>query len=178
MKKIIIIGSILLILFITNFFTKDKAVKEEVVDNEIINEETPTNELDTIVFHIKGAVKNPGVYNIAYGSYLNQAIELAGGLVNANTDCLNLAQVIIPYQEIVIPSKEEACSVTQTNSDLININTASVSELTTLSGIGESKAQAIVSYRTNKPFTKIEDIMNVEGISNNLFNKIKDKICV
>ena len=50
--------------------------------------------------------------------------------------------------------------------------------MNTLSGIGESKANAIVEYRKNKPFVKIEDIVNVEGISNNLFNKIKDKITV
>ena len=178
MKKIIIIGCILLVLFVTNFFSKEKEVIEEVEQSDIISEETITNDLDTIVFHIKGAVKNPGVYSIAYGSYLNQAIELAGGLVNANTDCLNLAQVVIPYQEIIIPSKEEGCSVDDSSGDLININTASVNELTTLSGIGESKANAIVEYRKNKPFVKIEDIVNVEGISNNLFNKIKDKITV
>ncbi len=65
------------------------------------------------------------------------------------------------------------------NNGKININTATSEELQTLSGIGESKAQAIIYYRnTNGPFNSIEEIVNVSGISENLFAKIKEDITV
>ena len=69
------------------------------------------------------------------------------------------------------------CGTTQA-SDLININTANLEELDTLSGIGPSKAQAIIDYRTVTPFQVIEDIMNVSGIGQITFDKIKDLIIV
>lgn len=62
--------------------------------------------------------------------------------------------------------------------ELININTANKEELMKISGIGESKANAIIEYRSKKSFNKIEDIINVSGISENLFNKIKEYIKV
>lgn len=65
-----------------------------------------------------------------------------------------------------------------TNSSLVNINTASKEELMSISGIGSSKADLIITYRQNTPFTKIEDIMNVTGIGENLFEKIKKYITV
>ena len=63
-------------------------------------------------------------------------------------------------------------------SSLININTASIDELLTLNGIGESKALAIIEYRKINKFTKIEDLMNVSGIGEALYNKVKDSITV
>lgn len=64
------------------------------------------------------------------------------------------------------------------NDNIININTATLEELLTLSGIGESKAKSIIEYRTKTPFNKIEDIMNVSGIGESLYNKIKENITV
>ena len=61
----------------------------------------------------------------------------------------------------------------------INLNTASVEQLMKLSGIGESKAAQIISYREkNGAFKKIEDIMNITGIKEGVFGKIKDDITV
>ena len=64
------------------------------------------------------------------------------------------------------------------NDNIININTATLEELLTLSGIGESKAKSIIEYRIKTPFNKIEDIMNVSGIGESLYNKIKENITV
>lgn len=64
------------------------------------------------------------------------------------------------------------------NDNIININTATLEELLTLSGIGESKAKSIIEYRAKTPFNKIEDIMNVSGIGESLYNKIKENITV
>ncbi len=65
-----------------------------------------------------------------------------------------------------------------TDNNLININTATQEELMTLSGIGESKAKDIITYRTENAFTSIEDIKNVPGIGESLFAKIKENITV
>lgn len=186
MKKIYIIALILGCLFIINFIiSKRNTIK--IFNNEdqqnvtqYDKEANIKEENNEIVFHIKGAIKNPGVYKINYGAYLQEGIDLAGGLAsNANTNCLNLAQLIIPYQEITIPTTDESClTYNDSNSDLININQASKQQLMELTGIGESKAQAIIEYRKQQPFQTIEDITNVDGISENLFNKIKDSITI
>lgn len=71
-------------------------------------------------------------------------------------------------------NKEESDNL----NSLININTASKDELLSISGLGESKVLAIIAYRENTPFKTIEDIKNVSGIKDSLFNKIKDYITV
>lgn len=65
-------------------------------------------------------------------------------------------------------------NISNKDEELVNINTATLSELETISGIGESKAKSIIEYRQkNGLFEKIEDIMNVEGIGESLYEKIK-----
>ncbi len=74
---------------------------------------------------------------------------------------------------------EESDNNSQTTNTKININTATLEELKTLSGIGDAKANAIIEYRTkNGNFKSIEDLMNVSGISESLFSKIKENITV
>lgn len=77
--------------------------------------------------------------------------------------------------------ENDACisdNVIENNETLININTATKEELMTLSGIGETKALAIISYREKTPFTSIEDIKNVSGIGDSTYNEIKNYITV
>lgn len=77
--------------------------------------------------------------------------------------------------------ENDACisdNAIENNETLININTATKEELMTLSGIGETKALAIISYREKTPFTSIEDIKNVSGIGDSTYNEIKDYITV
>lgn len=77
--------------------------------------------------------------------------------------------------------ENDACisdNVIENNETIININTATKEELMTLSGIGETKALAIISYREKTPFTSIEDIKNVSGIGDSTYNEIKDYITV
>ena len=77
--------------------------------------------------------------------------------------------------------ENDACisdNAIENNETLININTATKEELMTLSGIGETKALAIISYREKTPFTSIEDIKNVSGIGDSTYNEIKDHITV
>lgn len=143
------------------------------------------------VVHICGAVKEPGVYTLEEKSRIYQAVEEAGGFrEDAASDYLNQADLIADGMKIYVPTKEEADSLafpggwTNTGSEekekgLVNINTAGEELLKTLPGVGESKARSIIAYREkNGGFRQTEDIMNVEGIKEGLFQKIKDSITV
>lgn len=164
--------------------------------------------IEEYVVDIKGAVKKPGVYRISKGSIVNDVIKMAGGLKsNASTTYINLSYELKNHDVINIFTKTEAknnvikevcncddviisdCNnssivtdgeVSANNglSDKVNINTASLEELLNLNGVGESKAIAIIEYREKNKFTNIEDIKNVSGIGDSLYNKIKDYITV
>lgn len=172
-------------------------------DKEEEKEETNTNE---IVVDIKGSVKKPGVYKIKENSRVTDAIEAAGGLVkNANTRFINLSKLLHDGDVVVIYSNEEieearkketivvetpcvceevkndACykEETKDTNGKVNINTATITELMTLTGIGESKAKLIIEYRIkNGNFKDIKDIMKVKGISETLFSKFKENITI
>ena len=162
-----------------------------------------------IYVDVCGAVANPGVFQLAAGSRVFQAIEAAGGyLPEAALTCVNRAGVLTDGQQLYILTQEEMerqgldpaemsgasdgqmnrSAGTGQNTEMtaqvqqdnrININTADEAQLTTLTGIGATRAQAIIAYREeNGPFAAIEDIMNVQGIKEGTFAKIKDEIVV
>lgn len=133
----------------------------------------------TIFVYICGNVNNPGVYDCPESMRIYEMIELAGGVTNeADVTGIDMAKKATDGQKIYIPAKGETVGY-ETQDKLVNINSAGVSELTSLPGIGESRANDIIKYRTkNGSFEKIEDIMNVSGIKENLYDKIKDLICV
>ncbi len=143
-----------------------------------------------IVVYITGAVPRPGVYALAQGSRVQDAISAAGGfLADADKTGLNLARALEDGEQLdiaytsgsspVIGTPIPAPTEAPSNSELININTASQTELESLPGIGPTTAQKIIAYReANGPFAKIEDIVNVSGIGPGTFEKIKDLITV
>lgn len=145
---------------------------------------------DEICVYVCGQVNDPGVYTLSSGSRIYEAIELAGGFTSdAAEESLNLADVLEDGQQITVWSVEEyeaglsdtsaSSSGTDSGDGLININTATADELTELPGIGDVKAAAIVAYReANGSFSSIEDIMNVDGIKEGSYEKIKDLITV
>lgn len=178
-------------------------------DNE--SEAVSDKEMQQAMIYVDvcGAVANPGVFQLAAGSRVFQAIEAAGGyLPEAALTCVNRAGVLTDGQQLYILTQEEmerqgldpaemakasdgqmngsagtgqntgmTAQVQQDNR--ININTADEAQLTTLTGIGATRAQAIIAYREeNGPFAAIEDIMNVQGIKEGTFAKIKDEIVV
>lgn len=154
--------------------------KETTVEAESVTE--------TICIHVTGCVANPGVYQLAKGSRVYEAIVLAGGFSeNADKEFLNQAAELSDGQKLHVYSIEESAtasqyissSVTQQeDNQLVNINTASKEQLMTLPGIGESRAESIIAYREeNGGFKTIEDIMKVSGIKDAAFSKIKNYIC-
>lgn len=168
----------------------------EIVDNssgmqESVSEILPESTTDAIKIyvHICGCVCNPGVYAMSEGTRVYQAVELAGGMTEeANQSYLNMAEGVTDGQKVYIPSMSEQSPESgnnamigrqETSSGKININTAEKEQLMTLPGIGESKANDIITYRQNNgKFNAIEDIMNISGIKESAFGKIKDLITV
>ena len=147
---------------------------------------------ETIMVDIKGEIQNPGTYELEMGNRIIDVINKSGGLTDdADVRSINLSEKLEDEMLIVIPSKEESVNnqpvinsknntnVNQAQDSKISINTANVSTLMTLKGIGQKKAESIVEYREkNGLFKKIEDITNVSGIGNSIFDKIKDYIKV
>lgn len=157
-----------------------------------------TEQVQTYYVHVCGAVKAPGVYPVMAGKRIFEALEAAGGFAeDACVDYVNQAAFLSDGMRLWIPSRKEAeemgwkhpdakeMSGSETafsnhaGSALVNINTASEEMLCTLRGIGQSKAQAILAYReAHGAFSKKEDIMQVAGIKQSGYEKIKDHICV
>ncbi|HER23602.1 MAG TPA: hypothetical protein ENO17_00830 [Candidatus Atribacteria bacterium] len=152
----------------------------------------------SVIIHVAGAVKNPGVYQLKPTDRIIDAVKIAGGATEkANLDLINLAALLKDGQKIIIPYKtyseagEEIkaninnpvvsaySSSPLSNLPKININTANAVMLQTLSGIGPVLSEKIIEYRNqNGLFGVIEDIKNVSGIGEKKFEGIKDLICV
>ena len=170
-------------------------LEEPLPSTELFSSESVEESSEGIRYfvHVCGAVLNPGVYELPADSRIFDAVEAAGGFADgAARDALNLARQIEDGMKVEVPTEEEARKARETaaagsswepgwteESGKININTAEVSQLTTLSGIGEARAQDIISFREeNGPFQSIEDIKKVPGIKDVVFQKIKDEITV
>ena len=126
---------------------------------------------------IRGEVNRPGIYKVESGAMINDVIELAGGLTyQADISKINLVEIINDNKKIVI----SRVTNNETKEDnKININTCTKSDLMKLSGIGSTKAQAIINYRDkNGKFKKIEDLLKVNGIGEALLLQIKEFITV
>jgi competence protein ComEA len=140
----------------------------------------------TINVYVSGAVKKPDVYALPLNSIVKDAITAAGGATaDADLDRINLATRLADQMQVYVPRQGEAAppspngSAPEAATEKININTASVEELDKLPGIGPAIGKAIIDYRTtNGPFKQIEDINDVKGIGDALFEKIKDQITV
>ncbi len=150
--------------------------------------------------HMCGAVVQEGVYMLPEGSRLTEGIMAAGGFTEeADTSFHNLAACLQDGQKIYVPTKEEVKDMSveerltygtlpETDapgqqgtgtSKKVNLNTADVSELMTLSGVGQSKAESIIQYRTKVgSFSGIEELKNVTGIGDAMFERIKEYITV
>ena len=156
------------------------------ISNETNNkDEKAENRHDEKIFvDVKGAVKHPGVFETTKDKRVKDLIEEAGGLLDdADTSTLNLSQKVKDQMVIYVlkhgekPKQISDGSSSSSSGDVININTANKEQLMKISGVGKTKAEAIISYREkNGDFKKKEDITKVHGIGKATFEKIKDKI--
>lgn len=127
---------------------------------------------------VSGAVEKPGVYELGKGSRIKDALAAAGGLSETAEreyleKIINMAEEVEDGQKIYIPSG--GSGMIDESSGLININSASTSELDTLWGVGSARAEAIVDGR---PFSKVEELLSKGVLPENVYEKIKDKVSV
>lgn len=181
-NRILVIGIVLVFLVIGYLNSNADSISEPLPFASNVEQKEDEKELEWMA-HIDGEVHSPGVYVILEGERLADLIEKAGGLTSdANAKALNLAMKIEDEMKIYVPnlseSPEEADMSNSGNSSKININRASVSELITLPGIGEQKAQKIIDYREDQPFETIEELMNISGIGDKTFESLKELISV
>lgn len=161
---------------------------------------TSTSRAEYIICEIKGQVVKPGIYDLAQGSRVSDLIKRSGGVLETGSlDWVNQARKLSDGEVVVIPnlgaSREEFEAMqlglptpvatvgepgtSNKPTDLVNINTASESELTTIPGIGPVTAQNIINYRTESgPFIVLEDLKKVNRIGDKTFEKLKPFICI
>ncbi|MBI5700108.1 ComEA family DNA-binding protein [Candidatus Saganbacteria bacterium] len=180
----VIVGSLV---YAYNHFLVPSTPSEILDKPEKIFEKRPHS--GGLKIHISGAVRREGVYVAKIGDRVVDLVTLAGGsLPNADLSALNLAEEVKDGQKVVIPVKEYqsiGASEGRGSGDQksrkaeigkkININTASLSELDELPGVGPATAQKIIDAR---PFSKPEDITKIPRFSKNKFDKLKDRICL
>ena len=198
-KKVIFISigiCILIICVVVCAIIENKSDNElqnsiSIVDNDRSEQKDNREAKQKIMVHVAGEVNNPGIVEVEEGSRLKDAVESAGGFTDeANQNKVNLAYEVKDEQKIVIPNikqNDEDISVVDNNEDfiensmtkgtLVNINTATQTELETLPGVGPSTASKIISYRKeNGKFNSIEDLKKVSGIGDSKFEKVKEFI--
>ncbi len=147
------------------------------------------NNLHDIKVEISGAVVKPGVYTLSAESRIQDLLVAAGGMSTAAdrvwiAKYMSLAAKLIDGTKIYIPLKGEMSAVNQTQNilginsstiskDNININTASKTELDSLSGVGEVTAQKIIDGR---PYQAVDELLSRKIVNKSTFEKIKEKI--
>lgn len=138
----------------------------------------------TAYVHICGEVESPGVYEVAEDARICDVLLLAGGFTkNAATDAVNMAQKVTDGMQVVVPSVEEAAerqALAEAEADgRVELNTATLEQLCTLPGIGESRARAILAYREEHGgFSVTEELMQVSGIKEGTFNRLRELIYI
>ena len=154
---------------------------------ETAGQEEPSVEPEPLFpVHVDGAVQRPGVYYFSRGSLVGDAIEKAGGRTpEADLAPLNLAMLVQAHMKIYVPSAgQENLPFSMDDwqeppGGLVDLNRAGSKELESLPGIGQATARAIIEYREAKgPFGCIEDLMQVPGIKEGRFEKLKERITV
>ncbi|MFI3173196.1 MAG: ComEA family DNA-binding protein [Eubacteriales bacterium] len=172
-----------------NVSEENQSTESIAKEGDIASEEVEKEEkAGTISVYICGAILYAGVYEMEEGSRIVDVIECAGGLREDAADTyLNQAEFLEDGQKLYVPTKQEVEEGIITNSvtssgeaqadSKVNINSASKEELMTLTGIGESKAESIIEYRESQgEFSSPEDIQNITGIKEGVYNNIKDEI--
>ncbi|PJN89316.1 helix-hairpin-helix domain-containing protein [Bacillus sp. mrc49] len=187
-------GSVVIFLFWQHGYDHEPVEPDEIFA-EAAKEggmESETNVLDdhVILVDVKGAVENPGVFTAQAGDRINDLISAAGSFTDkADKDKVNLAQLVEDQMVIYVPEIGEEDKGNLEYNHLIpsggmaegqvNLNTATQQELETLTGIGPSKAAAILEYRESVgPFKQIDELKKVTGIGDKTFEKLQDSISV
>ena len=134
---------------------------------------------------VAGAVNRPGLYRLAAGSRVDDAIKLAGGATaEADLDALNLASKVKDGDKVLVPKRGAGAGGSGSGgapgqSSTVNLNTATADQLDALPGIGPALAQRIVAYREQHGgFRTVDELQKVPGIGPAKFAQLKDLVGV
>ena len=170
--------------------------EEQEPDDTIDKEEEETAQEARIFVQVAGFVKKPGVYELPQDARVFEAVDMAGGLKKGADDkALNLAESLSDGQKIYVYKKGEMEEIeasigsvatggveigeSAAGGSLVNLNTADLSQLLTLPGVGDVKAQAIISFReANGGFKSVDDLKNVSGIGDATVQKLKEYVTI
>lgn len=180
MRRIAIIILIISIL-IFGVSCREKEIGQMVLEQvETEDIEENQDEKENIFVYVCGAVNQEGVYELPLGSRVYEVIALAGGFrEDAATTQVNQAEILDDETRIYVPVIGEMETLQSEEDGKVNINVAGKEKLMTLPGVGESRAESILKYREEHgKFQTIEDIMQISGIKEGLFEKIKELITV
>lgn len=171
----------------------DLTVNSSKTAQKSASKPTKTANSKWLIVDVEGAVNKPGVYRLLATARVYDAIQHADGLTEqADTSAINQAQKLHDQGQVFVPDKNNSSTAANTvqttaaNTDnsttdtkTINLNTADVTELQNLPGVGPKKAELIIQYRQEKgSFSKIEDLTEVQGIGEKTFAKIKSQLTV
>ena len=202
-KSVVVLGAIL-VMAIGAFLVLQQKPEAKTTDfptvtttsasQETVEETSSENpESETILVDVKGAVQSEGVYELPSTARVNDAVKAAGGFSDlADKKSVNLAQKLNDEAVVYVASQGENVSVVQPatgssaagdtgseNTEKINLNTATVADLTTISGIGEKRANDILAYRDSQGgFTSVDDLNNVSGIGDKTLENIRPYVTV
>ena len=128
----------------------------------------------TFLVHIAGAVQRPGLYEVAAGARVSEAVELAGGFAQgAIESSVNLARLVSDGEQVVVLHEDQL----GVEGDYVSLNRANSSQLESLPGIGPSTAKKIIDHRSKiGSFSSVEQITDVPGIGSKLFEQIRDQL--
>ena len=163
---------LIILLFILFSIYNIKEINNDIIKNKNNNYDN----INMIKVEIKGEVQKPNIYYFYSYNTLNDLIIKSGPTIFSDLSNLDLNEELVANKVYIIPKKELNIKLDY-NNELININTASLEELIKLNGVGKLIAQRIIDYRLeNNNFKNIEELKNVKGIGNEIFNKIKTRI--
>lgn len=187
MKNKLIIGIFLFVIMLTGCREQNAVVMTADAEEVVTDKEDLSSAAEAIVeneeiyVYVCGHVSQPGVYQLTTESRICDALALAGGVLeDGNAEVLNQAEHMTDGQTLYVPGIGESADVEADpvqDDGMIDINKAAKEDLMALPGIGESKAVTIIQYREEHgAFKAIEELMDIPGIKEGVFNKIKDKI--
>ncbi|MGX7245224.1 helix-hairpin-helix domain-containing protein [Enterococcus quebecensis] len=187
---VVVVALVIIVILVLGKSTTDMLQDEELVIPSASSSQLPETESISrqIYVDIKGAVEKPGMYEGTANMRVWDAVMLAGGVSEeADTKQVNFSERIIDQMVIYVPKLGEIIQNPEKNDDSIekqnddtkkiNLNQASETELQTLPGVGQKKAQEIIRFREeNGGFKTIEDLKNISGFGEKTFEKLKDSI--
>lgn len=184
-KKLYIISALVLLVLIIVVTIIQSTIQSGLIINGKNISEQKTNKNQRCIY-ISGEVKKQGVVCIDKEETLGKAISNAGGLnKNADISTFDENRKVLDGEKLHIRKKanenkndKEVIEKNNNENGKININKATLKELSSLEGIGPATANKIIEYRKNNVFENIEELKNVKGIGEAKYNKIMENICV